>query len=213
MCPSLVEPYTFDGPYAQALSDPRMAMDRRHIYMLHAVLLAYPFRNVLELGSYRGASSTAFIEAINVRPEMQVTFCDVNPTDSLWEVTGNCLRPDQVRVTKDPSWNVLESAEDYDFVLVDANHDLASVTAELHRLVVRRPLCVMAHDTNATAAGYPHAEGAQLLKRTFRTLDGYWSIEDAIDRPGEETSRGLFLATTSDEIMRKASGIFERWSQ
>jgi predicted O-methyltransferase YrrM len=205
-------PYEFDGPYAQCLSDPRTAMDRRHIYMMHDILMAHPFRNCLEIGSYRGASATAFVEAMNKVARMFTTFCDVNITDGLCEVLWNCKDKHRARTTSNPSWSVLDSAEDFDFILVDGCHDLASVTKELERLVIRRPLCVMAHDTNATAAGYPLAEGAEYLKRVFKSMYGYGCLEDKANREGEETHRGLFFATTSEELYRKAQHIFARWN-
>jgi predicted O-methyltransferase YrrM len=201
-------PYPFFGSYAECYSNRDMAMDERHVYLLHSILLGWPFKNALELGSFRGASSTAFIEAINGGSEMIATFCDAAPTESLWSVVRNCEQPGRVRVTADLSWHVLESPETFDFVLVDANHDLESVTQELERLLVRKPLCVMAHDTNATRMGYPKAEGAHHLKRTFQQHDDYYCIEDAARREGEQTERGLFLATTDPALFRMAVEVY-----
>jgi predicted O-methyltransferase YrrM len=203
--------YTFDGPYAACYSIRYMAMDERHVAMLHGVLSGWPFKNALELGSFRGASSTAFVEAINNGSPMVATFCDAEPTESLWSVVRNCSQPGRVRVTADLSWHVLESPETFDFVLVDANHDLESVTLELERLLIRKPLCVMAHDTNATRMGYPKAEGAHHLKRTFQQHDDYYCIEDAARREGEQTERGLFLATTDPALFRMAVEVFRVW--
>jgi predicted O-methyltransferase YrrM len=177
-------PYKFENSYADCYCVRDMAMDERHVFMLHSVLSGWPFRNALELGSFCGASSTAFVEAINGGSEMVATFCDAEPTESLWQVVRNCKQPGRVRVTADLSWLVLESPEDFDFVLVDANHDLESVSKELQRLMVRRPLCVMAHDTNATRMGYRRAEGAELLKRTFIEDPDYFCIEYAMRRKG-----------------------------
>jgi hypothetical protein len=206
------DPYAFIGPYAGCYDVPEVAMDRRHVFALREVLSAWPFRNALELGSFNGASSTAFIEAINAGSLRQATFCDTRPTESLWTVCRNCHRIGRVTITDRPSWQSLDSKEDYDFILVDACHDIASVTKELQRLIARRPLCVMAHDTNATAWGYPHAEGAELLKNTFANMQGYHCIEDGVHRDGERTERGLFLATWDAELYALASRVFERWN-
>lgn len=211
--PSLLEPYFFDGPYAGCLTDPRTAMDRRHIFLMHEVLMSHPFKEALELGSYLGASSTAFIEAINKGHGMRTTFCDVSPTDSLWDVVGNCAKQNQYRVTNAPSWALLDTREEFDFVLVDANHDLDSVSIEVKKLLARKPMCIMAHDTNATAAGYKLCEGAAMLAETFRALPEYHCIEDCAERPGEQTDRGLFLATTDRELFNKATEVFNRWTR
>jgi hypothetical protein len=209
---TLTAPYRFDLSYARCFAVPQMAMDKRHIFMLHGVLCGHPFKSALEIGSFNGASATAFVEAINkgvgLGESGVATFCDVQPTHSLMSVVGNCLYPNRVRITGQPSWDVLDSADDFDFVFVDANHDLASVTEELKRLVVRRPLCVMAHDTNARDAGFPGCEGSQLLKHTFGIMPGYYCIEDRKQREGELTDRGLFLATRDAGLYEVAKQVF-----
>lgn len=216
--PGPLTPFFFDGPYGGCYAVPAMAMDRRHVYLIHDILKRWPFKNTLELGSWMGASSTAFVSAINAGSPMVATFCDVSPTDSLWDVVGNCRYPERVRVTADKSWEVLESSEDFDLVLVDANHDRASVQAELDRLVIRRPLCIIAHDTSATASGYPHAEGAKMLadelRTTWRNRWEYQTFEDNARREGEETHRGLTIATNDPalaRIVRRAMDHWDRW--
>lgn len=210
-------PYRFIGDYDQCYAVPRMAMDRRHVYLIHDILKGWPFRNVLELGSWMGASSTAFVEAINAGSPMVATFCDTEPTDSLWDVVGNCHRPERVRVTADKSWEVLESAEDYDLVLVDANHDAESVALELERLEARRPLCIIAHDSSAAANGYPRCEGAAMLadriRTTWRHRWDYRCLEDNACRTGEETHRGLFFATRDMDLYRIAMRAFDHWNR
>jgi predicted O-methyltransferase YrrM len=204
-------PYTFDGPYKDCYIVPDVAMDPRHVYMVHEVLKSYQFKNALELGSFYGASSTAFVEAINAGHSMQATFCDIELSSGLRAVASDCVR--DVRLTNEPSFHVLESSEDFDFILVDACHDIESVTLELERLMIRKPLCVMAHDTNAMAAGYPAAEGAAMLASTFKNHPDYFCVEDIEDRPGEQTKRGLFLATTDYSLYQKALGVFAELSQ
>jgi hypothetical protein len=209
---TLTEPYRFDMAYARCFAVPQMAMDRRHIFMLHGVLCGHPFQNALEIGSFNGASATAFVEAINKGEGLgesgSATFCDVVLTHSLMAVAGNCRFPGRVRLTKQPSWDLLDSPEDFDFVFVDANHDLGSVREELRRLVARKPLCVMAHDTNAADAGFPKCEGARLLKQTFKLMPEYHCIEDRERREGELTHRGLFLATRDAGLYAVAKQVF-----
>lgn len=205
-------PYAFTGPYAHCYINPGMAMDPRHVYIIHEILRAWTFRNVLELGSFCGASSTAFIEAINRGSGFVATFCDFDLRESLHDVLSNCESPERCRFIQGASWDVLALDEIFDLVLVDANHDVESVSRELRVLVPRHPLCVMAHDTNATATGYPAAEGARLLKETFQSMPEYRCIEDAKHREGEETHRGLFFATTDEGLFRVAQKAFEKWA-
>lgn len=208
----MIPPYAFTGPYADCFKDARSPMDRRHVYLIHGLLARWNFSEALELGSFMGASSTAFIEAVNCGHLKRATFCDVDVTDSLLHVLANARDSDKVRLTREHSWDVLESDDAFDFILVDANHDTDSVTKELNRLVLRKPLCLVAHDTNATAAGRPRCEGAILLKRAFEALPGYQCLEDCKQRDGERTDRGLFLATTDPQLYDLAKQVFADWS-
>jgi hypothetical protein len=209
------DPYEFTGSYASCYDFADAAMDKRHVFMLHGVLCAWPFASALEIGCFNGASSTAFVEALNkgegLGAEGVATFCDVSVSESLMDVAMHCRHAHRVRITPQPSWQVLDSNEFFDFILVDAAHDLDSVTLELKRLMRRRPLCVMAHDTSATAAGFSKCEGAEFLKHEFQKQSDYRCIEDNARRDGERTERGLFLATSSDALYRKACAVFEEW--
>lgn len=202
-------PYAFAGPYAGCYEDVDMAMDPRHVFMLHGILSAWPFNHALELGCWKGASSTAFVQAMNAGTLQTATFCDTMLQDSMNSVLKNCNRP--VRFEERNSWDVLSEPTPYDFIFVDANHDVGSVTQELRWLNERKPLCVMGHDTNATAAGYGYAEGAKLLKDTFQSKPEYLCIEDALHRHGEQTHRGLFLATTDEDLYRIAQEVFKNY--
>ncbi len=206
-----MKPYSFDGAYSGCYSVRPMAMDERHIFIIHEILKAWPFTSALELGSFRGASSTAFVEAINDGASMHATFCDVNLTDELRAVIDHCKHQEQIHLARMPSWSLLRTLKHYDFILVDACHDMASVRKEMDELLLKLPLCVMAHDTNATASGYPAAEGAEMLKREFMKTPGYCCVEDCRVRAGEETQRGLFFATTDPDLYRVGLTAFEKW--
>jgi hypothetical protein len=206
------DPYRFHMAYARCYAVPETATDKRHVFMVHGVLRSHPFQQALEIGCFNGATSTAFVEAINGGSPFRATFCDVCPTHSLAAVINNCRKPDQCRVTTQPSWMVLDTNEPFDFIMVDAAHDLDSVSLELKHLMRRRPLCVMAHDTSATENGFSKCEGAELLKRTFQNDPGYHYIEDNARRDGELTERGMFLATTDYGLWRAAQGVFAQYA-
>lgn len=205
-------PYTFDGPYGGCYANRQMCVDERHVYLMHSILCAWPFNHALEIGSYNGASSTAFVEAVSENNLRTATLCDLHPTDSLRAVvSANRQDALMVQISAAHSCEQLSHRFSFDFIFVDGNHDMESVKPEVEQLLIRRPLCVMAHDTNATDAGYPKAEGAKFLKETFQTLNGYQSIEDAEFRDGEETQRGMFLATSDPRLFEIASGLFAKW--
>jgi len=210
--PKSVAPYSFNcDAYGHCYDRPDIAMDKRHVFMLHAVLRAWPFKHALELGSFHGASSTAFIEAIYAGSGMDALFCDMRVTPQLLRVIAKCVGMGRANWTESPSWDVLKSDKSFDFVLVDACHDIESVSRELKELMRQRPLCVMAHDTNATDAGHAKCEGAKMLKETFQSLPEYLCIEDCKRRDGERTERGLFLAAKDAELFKVAIAAFNRY--
>ena len=185
-------------------------MDKRHIYTIFSILSAWPFASALELGSWLGASATAFVEAINGGAKMRATFCDVQVTQGLQNVVNNCknFAGGGWTIANLPSWELLAREDQYDFILVDAYHDIDSVSREVAELIKRKPLCIMAHDTNATAAGYPKAEGAKFLADVFRAHPEYHGMEDCVYREGERTERGLFFATTEPALFKVAAEVF-----
>jgi hypothetical protein len=211
-----VTPYTFDGPYEHCYEIPQVCMDKRHVYLLHDILKAHPFTSALEIGSFMGATATAFVEAVNsgvgLGESGAVVFCDVSVQASLIDVVGNIKDPERAKITPQPSWAVLDSQIPWDFIFVDGAHDIDTVTLEVKRLLKRRPLCVMAHDTNGPDAGVSVCEGAKYLADVFKAQPDYFWLEDARKREGEATDRGLFFATTSEELYRKAKEIYARWN-
>ncbi len=208
-----IAPYAFTGPYAGCREFTEAAMDDRHIFIMHDILRAWPFKSALEIGCFNGASSTAFVEAINSGEGLgqsgTALFCDVSVRQSLVDVVGNCCLPERVQVTPQPSWAVLGSKVDFDFIFVDGNHDLDSVSLEIAKLKRRTPLCIMAHDTNATDAGYSQCEGAKRLREEFSAP---FALEDKQKREGERTERGLFFWTSSLPLYQRAETIFQKWS-
>jgi len=208
-------PYEFTGAYAGCYTCPPNCMDVRHVYTLCDILRTGVFRSALEVGCADGASSTAFVEAANHTEDLRVTFCDVRVSESLLSVANNLHQKSRGIVANCPSVKVLENPEQYggpfDFVLLDGRHDLESVRDEVDLLARNKPLAVAGHDTSATLAGYPLAEGAEYLRREVQWGWGWYCIEDNLRRDGEETQRGLFFATPSLGVYRRARAAFRRW--
>ncbi len=211
------QPYLFNGEYEDCYaSSPCTSMDLRHVYLLNDILKCWEFKSALEIGSFNGSSSTAFIEAINSGEGLgksgRAIFCDVSVRPSLLRVVKNCKDPSRARITPQPSWEVLKTSMDFDFIFVDGCHDIQSVSVEFAHLKRRRPLCIMGHDTNATQAGHLHCEGAEMLRKELQKDAGYFCLSDSKQRPDEMTERGLFFATTSILLFEKAEKIFNKWA-
>lgn len=205
-------PYEFDGPYSGCFQQSEIAMDRRHIYLLHEVLRSIPFVDALEVGSAFGASATAFVEAMKFNHELRATFCDPFISDSLRSVLLQAHDPSRVTIAQRTSVEYLAAREkSHDIILLDGLHDFETVSGELSFISAKRPLVLVAHDTSATLAGYPAAEGAEFLRREVTLGWGWFGIEDNLRRQGEETHRGLFMATPSKSIYERLQHCYQKW--
>lgn len=207
-------PYEFTGNYAFCYRNPRNCMDKRHVYTLFDILCSVPFKSALEVGCADGASSTAFVEAMKRTDDLRCTFVDPRITQSLIDVVDSQRDSTRALIVQGTSYDVLRSPETYggpfDFVCLDGNHDYESVAAEIALVNRTNLLGIAGHDTSATVAGYPKAEGAELLKRTVMFDWGWYCIEDNQKREGEETQRGLFFGTPSREVYKRAVAAFRR---
>lgn len=205
-------PYTFDGRYQRCYCLPQIAVDPRHVYTLFEVLNLGIVRHAVEIGCAFGASSTAFVEAMNRNTGLKSSFIEPTLQQSFLDVL-NGSRNGTFQVYEEPSVSVLQRIEPFDFIFVDGLHDLLSVYKEIHLIeqVREKLLIIAAHDTSASAHGYELAEGAEWLKRQVMLDWGWHCIEDAVKRDGEETHRGLFMGTPSRGVHRLLLQCFRKW--
>jgi SAM-dependent methyltransferase len=187
------------------------SVDRRHLFWMYDILQGCRFEHALEIGCLNGASSTAFVEAINRGYLGRATLCDIELRPSLQQVVSQCTEPERVRTYQGRSVDLLRSQAGFDVIWVDGDHRLENVRAEVDLLLAQRPVCVMAHDTNAQAVTYPDCDGPPYLKWAFQTAAGYQCLEDNTVRPGEDTGRGMFLATTSSTVFDVAREALRKW--
>ena len=209
-----------EGPYDLSAYPPRIwdwtpaSLDRRHLFWLFDVLAAGRFQHALEIGCLNGASSTAFVEALNRYLLQRATFCDIDLRDALRSVLSQARNPERVQTYPGKSIDLLrESTETFDFVFVDGDHRLENVRQETELLIQRQTPCVMAHDTNVQSFGYDDCDGTPYLKWRFQTTAPYYCLEDNAARPGEDTGRGLFFATTSLALFESARASLGTWGQ
>jgi hypothetical protein len=175
-------------PWIPAWFDTGASMDRRHILWLYEVLKATGVKRTLEIGSYHGCSSSAFIAA--GIPDAH--FADISVHQRMRDVIG-----DKGTIHQRKGCDVLRDEEPFDLVLLDGAHDLQSVREELDELQVKAPQFIVAHDTNSTNLDFPYCEGAWCLwddlSRQYPTID--WdAVEDTKTRAGEMTGRGMLIA-------------------
>ncbi len=200
---ALIPPYSLE-PYPFVWECPPANIDRRHLYWLSDVLSSGLFQNALEIGCLDGASSTAFVNAINCGRLERATFCDLQIRNSLRRVLSTCDDPSRVTTFEGRSVDMLTQGLSYDFVFVDGDHGWETVAEEVEWLLKHPPICVMAHDTGVKQAGIPGCEGPPYLKWRFQTTAPYWCLEESAVRHQEATFRGMFLATTSPAVLEVA---------
>lgn len=205
-------PYTFDGKYSRCYCQPQVAVDPRHVYTLFEVLNLGVVGHAVESGCAFGASSTAFVEAMARNQALRCEFIDPVLQASFLDVLNNA-RTATFQVHREPAVQALKKIDKPDFIFLDGRHDLLSVYHEVRAVEeMRRNLLIFAaHDTSATAHGYEQAEGAAWLKKTVMLDWGWYCVEDAEQRDGEETHRGLFIATPSRGIHRLLVQCFRKW--
>jgi 2-polyprenyl-3-methyl-5-hydroxy-6-metoxy-1,4-benzoquinol methylase len=204
--------YDLDRYPADCWALPMGSIDRRHLYWMYDILAAGECEHALEIGCLNGASSTVFIEAMNRQLLQETTFCDIHLRPTFRSVIDRASDRARIHTFEGRSVDLLtHSTETFDFVFIDGDHCFATVASEVDHLIARRPVCVMAHDTNLQALGVGDSDGPPYLKWRFQTAPGYYCLEDSIVRPAEETARGMFFATTSPELFEAARTSLAKW--
>lgn len=160
------------------------AVDARHRDMIRDELMTGRYKRVLEIGCHDGYSTQAFIDALRVGKVEEVHLCDVAIRPKVRELVRGLAG---VTVHERPSLGVLER-ERYDLVFVDGDHTGPNCEAEARLLLDAGTAAVFAHDSKGMSG-----DGPPKLAALFRAA-GYRCWEDAEQRPGERTHRGLFFA-------------------
>jgi len=191
--------------YSYTSKETGMCMDPRHIDMLFNILVNNDFKNVLEIGSFHGVSTTAFVEALLLKPNLSVSICDIKISQQVKTLLDSCQNKDRIRVHNTYSKNIINGS--YDLIFVDGDHALATVKEEVDLLLKYNVETVLAHDTNAQIAGYDLCDGSHYLGVTLKSK--YDWCEDIKDRPNELTKRGFFACSKNREVFDSIRQVVE----
>lgn len=167
------------------------SIDARHRDWLYYEMLTGKYRRVLEIGSHKGYSTQAFLDALAAGAVDEVHLCELEPTPELLSLIDG--KPG-ITLHRCPSVELLERDSRWDLVFVDGDHQPETCLREAEILIAAKVPAVFAHDTSADPVKYPGCEGPPLAKRVYEAA-GYCLEEDARNRPGERTDRGMLLAT------------------
>ncbi len=179
-------------------------MDVRHRLFLYRLVSSGLFKNVLEVGCYRGSSASAYLQALNDGAEFNLTLCDAQVHPVLLDAVSKCR--------KQPTIRAIDSLQaingDFDLIVVDGDHRIAQVSREIGLFLFHQTPTIVAHDTNASHI--PGCEGAVYLGTTFKNHPEYACLEDRVKRDGEYTERGMLFATRSKPIFDGVKPVWEK---
>lgn len=159
--------------------------------MLRSVCDYFRPRHVVEIGSFQGASTMAFLGALGAQTIDRLTLVEPKPTPALFELLDSAP-PDRVNLMRMRSsvQAVLELRPD--LVFVDGDHEQQALFDVLHFIKVETPIIAM-HDCFGTTPTPAWAWGCSEAAKRL-ALQYQLNLRDASPRPGERTERGLLIA-------------------
>lgn len=173
-----------------------MPMDEMHIQMLHASVRMMQRSGIVavEIGSFRGASTSALVEAVNEGLIDHLHVIEIKPTPTLMQVLGLCKFQDKITVHTVPSWQV--GIEKADLVFIDGNHGWPALADVLTALRWGASVIGM-HDTNAVNCGHRGCFGSGVGSGILSKMPGRQWFEDKALRPGMRTQRGFGVSAAT----------------
>ena len=203
--------YSIRREYPAVVTDDGWGMDYTHVMLLYNLLMATPYRRVLEVGSHTGYSTTAFVEALKHGASFEVHLCDIGFEDS---VRNLCRKCSNITLHQMRSVDYLATAGKFDFALLDGSHIAEDVEDEFEYLSMNGCRSFLLHDTCTQLLpqnrNKPWFDGPLLLKNKLLASPDWLTVEDSVPRNGEETERGLLFATRNVAEYHKALEIFNK---
>ena len=173
--------------YEYLLDGSSWAMDDLHIEILHGLIMEHRPKTVMEIGSYRGRSAIAYIEALKAGADFTLHLVEPNPRDSLLRLVDSCGFKNRIRMYTASSWEIQIPC---DFVFIDGDHRWPAVADTLAAVALGSKVIAM-HDTRAHEHGYRHVWGSYTAARLLEKMPGRQWHEDFDKRAGMRTERGL----------------------
>jgi hypothetical protein len=179
-------------PYAGTLdgahSNPPWNMDVIHIQQLYRICHRIRPRVVVEVGSYMGASTSAFVEAMKDGLVEQLYCYDIRPTAELKKVVAQAPN-DNAAIYSMP---YPESPRYADLIFIDGDHEHGAGWDTLAAVVMGCPHLVF-HDHNCLNVGLG-CRGVDRAVRLLQQAPNMRWTHDCRKRAGMWTHRGLFYA-------------------
>ena len=173
-------------------------LDKRHIDILYDLAISLPQDSLIcEIGCCRGASTSAFIEAMKLRKDLYLLLFDIKITTELLRLVNESGVKNRVEIRECPAYeNMVETAQ---LVFIDGNHGWPAL-ADLSICLTLDCTIIVLHDTNGySPAIRKHQHGSILASKVLKRSHNrsYW--EDYKRRKGEKTHRGLLVSWPKEE--------------
>lgn len=178
---------------------PPMSMDLRHVEMLKNLLLAVRPAIAVEIGSFKGHSTVAFLKAMEELPDMQFHIVEPAPTPELLKMIEG--RPG-ITLHRKPYWELDIKA---DAVLIDGCHMFGALADTLHALSQNVPFIAF-HDTHSHQF-FPGCHGSFLASKAIADMDDREWFCDNAERHGEWTHRGFGFSAPEGRDQRMSGAI------
>lgn len=209
--------YNFIKKYSFLYKNPSWAIDIRHLMILYNILMNINLKRVIEIGSHYGVSSTAFIETLKIKKNIEIHFCDTKITKTLKLISKEGMLSGNIFLHEEDSLSFLKNKIKFDFAFIDSFHISEQTIGEFELLSSIGIKNIMLHDTNTeNSTNIDNAlffDGPPIIANRLKSSPQWHCIEDKIERNLENTERGLFFATQDIEIYRTAKKIFHYWSK
>ncbi|MEO8825165.1 MAG: hypothetical protein ABI443_04950, partial [Chthoniobacterales bacterium] len=157
--------------------------------MLYAAAKFLPrHAKIVEVGSFRGASTAAFIQVLNERPDLTLDCYDISITPELHRVREMCINPERVTLHQKYLPEDLRLGRN-DMIFIDGDNGM-SAFRDLLIAAINNPLCIAMHDTE----GYYNALGSTNAACILLCAKNRRAVLDSQKRDGELTQRGIIFS-------------------
>lgn len=170
--------------------NPPWHMDQTHVKMVYQEALKFKTGRIMEIGSYAGYSSSAFVQAINEGCSFELHLVDPQPDERLLKVINKCKKKKNIVLHTCPSHEVKLMC---DLVLIDGHHGAPAI-GDLAQALAYQTKTIIMHDSQTYHLGLADCWGAALAADILKTATNREWVEDKKKRRGEFTERGLLIS-------------------
>ena len=207
-------------------------MDKRHISIIHNIIMGNNFKRIVQVGVYTGFSSNAAFTALDKGKDFELHLVDSNCWNNVVEVVSGetysedidgiisrcinlCSSSEKIFYHNMTSEEFLKkNNEPIDLLIIDADHDIPNASTDFFYAIENNVENIISHDSNSwinTEWGH-YCLGSKQIAKILQNDRRFYCLEDKEDRPNESTFRGLIYATMKQELFEAAEPIFKEFA-